>query len=392
MVKYLLTEKRIFKNWRELCEHLGEEYSKETTSKNALARKFRQYFDFEKVKGSQQIHITEVYDKIRPDFTTSGGPLPVVLYPSILSVLKQGEFVTKGKIAKRIHLCSDVIIDLYKDAEQWKKIAMWLNNYDETVCSNEHMLHKERENKRFKCISYYVSKIQSSYNKAFDGAMKKLQEKGFIEYENIDVIAIPKDYTQKIKEIIESKGVAGLQGRVFPWVYDKIVKELDFPENIMWEQVLEYILSDFELTDDFVKRTTEQEQEFIKELRQKACEYVKCQNEREVMSSSTWDMKKRSEYFKYINQELSKYNLKSFRAYHIKKVNSDIELDSNVIKKLNPLFYETMIKKNEVKLEKEFETKWAKSGNSRLTQKVYEDDKKKQSASFKRFADKFIKL
>ena len=160
----------------------------------------------------------------------------------------------------------------------------------------------------------------------------------------------------------------------------------------MWDQMLEFILIDYELIDNISRKATEQEQQFIKEIRQKACEHVECENEREVMASSIWDMKKRSEYFKYVNQELSKYNLKSFRAYYIKKVNKDIELDSNIIKKLNPLFYETMVKKNEKKLEKEFEEKWAKSGNSRRTQKVYADDKKKQSGSFKRFADKFIKI
>ena len=103
-IQYLLEEKREFKSFKELCEHLEVEYNGKTNSRRALERKFRQFFEFEKVKGKNAIIVTEVFDKIKPNFKSKGSSLPEFLDPAILMTLKEGEYITKTKIANEIKI------------------------------------------------------------------------------------------------------------------------------------------------------------------------------------------------------------------------------------------------------------------------------------------------
>ena len=189
-IKHLLGEKKEFKNWRELCEYLGGHYNGQTHSRRALEKKFRQFFEFEKVEGSNKIRITEIFDVMRPNFKSKGSQLPECLDPAILINLKSREYVTKAEIARRIKIASDDLINFYGNGDSWKHVVKWLNNYDEDFCENDKNLWSERNTKRFKRIGFYVNKVQSSYKKSFDGAMNRLQDMGLIIYDETRILSL----------------------------------------------------------------------------------------------------------------------------------------------------------------------------------------------------------
>lgn len=153
-IKYLLNDKKEFKNWKELCEYLGKKYNGQTNSRKALEKKFKQFFEFEKVEGSNKIRITKIFDKMKPNFKSKGSQLPEYLDPAILINLKSGEYVTKSEIARRIKIASDDLINFYGNGDSWKHVVKWLNNYDKDFCENDKNLWSQRNTKGFKLISF----------------------------------------------------------------------------------------------------------------------------------------------------------------------------------------------------------------------------------------------
>ena len=392
-VKYVLEEKREFKKFKELCDQLGEHYNGQTNSRKALEKKFRQFFEFEKVKGTNKIVVTEVFDKIKPNFKSKGSPLPEYLDPAILIKLKDGEHVTKAEIARRIQIASKDLINFGGKDDTWKNIARWLNNYNEEFCRNEKNLWSERSTKSFKRISFYINKVQNSYKSSIDGAMKRLQDMGLIEYEEMRVIAIPKDYFKKIREIVvtDSAGVKALKGKVFPWIYETIVEQLENSDCVDWENELKLILKNFDMEDDTKRKASDMEEKFLDNISNEICRAKEYKDLKELLAASCWDASIRRDYFKKYNETLSEYNIKTFKGYHISDVNNDVLVDMNAVRELNTVFYEQRLKSQKDSLEKEFEKEWNKTRFLKDKGRIgYKYDR--YNKSFEEFADKFIKV
>ena len=391
--KYLLGEKTEFKTFKELCDHLGEDYNGQTNSRKALEKKFRQFFEFEKVKGTNKIVVTEVFDKMKPNFKSKGSPLPEYLDPAILIKLEDGEHVTKTEIAKRIQIASKDLINFGGKDDTWKNIARWLNNYNEEFCRNEKNLWSERSTKSFKRISFYINKTQNSYKSSIDGAMKRLQDMGLIEYEEMRVIAIPKDYFKKIREIVvtDNAGVKALEGKVFPWIYETIVEQFENSDCVDWENELKLILKNFDMEDGTKRKASDMEEKFLDNISNEICRAKEYKDLKELLAASCWDISIRKDYFKKYNETLSEYNIKTFKGYHISNVNNDVLVDMNAVRELNTVFYEQRLKSQKDSLEKEFEKEWNKTRFLKDKGRIgYKYDH--YNKNFEEFADKFIKV
>ncbi len=390
-IKYLLSEKREFKNFRDLCNHLEVYYNGQTTSRKSLEKNFRQFFEFKKVEGTNKMVVTEVFDRIKPNFKSKGSPLPEYLDPAILINLKSNDYITKAEIARKMKIASDDLIDFYVDGNSWKNIAKWLNNYNEEFCGNEKNLWRERNSKNFKRISFYINKVQNSYKSSIDSAMERLQKMKLITYEEMRVLAIPDNYTKKLKETLIYGGVKALKGKIFPWIYDEIVEKIQVNDYMDWENDLMLILSDYDMIDGLKRKTTDIEEKFFDNITDKLCREKEYTDLRELLAASSWDMSIRRDYFKKFNETLSEYNVKTFKGYYISNVNSDVDVDMNVVAKLNDVFYKQRLKLEEESLKKEFEKEWNKThfldNKGRVGYKYDQYNK-----SFEEFAEKFIKV
>ena len=79
-----LKEGQVFKNRKELCVALNEEYYKQTKSKKAQDKRWKRYFDFDKIEGSNKIRIKKIYDIPKLHLSTQGGGLSQYCKPLLL--------------------------------------------------------------------------------------------------------------------------------------------------------------------------------------------------------------------------------------------------------------------------------------------------------------------
>lgn len=220
--------------------------------------------------------------------------------------------------------------------------------------------------------------------------MNRLQDKGLIIYKETRMISIPNDYTRYIKITMKNNGIEALKEMVFPWIYEDIVNGFKECEYIDTETVLEQVLSYYDMTDGIIRKASDKEEKFLNDIENKLTREKGYERFKELMAASCWDMSIRTDYFNKFNQELAKYNLKTFKGYHIENVNN-VEVDMNAVSKLNEVFYELRLKSEKKSLEEEFEKEWNKTHflkNERRIGRKYDQYNK----SFEEFAEKFIKL
>ena len=177
-------------------------------------------------------------------------------------------------------------------------MVRWINNYDADFCAKEENLWSYRNSKGFKQICFYVHKVQDSYKSSINCAMKRLKKKELIEYDEVTVLTIPKDYSMQIKSIIEGSdnGIKALKGKVFPWIYEDFINKSVEIDDPYWEIEVELILSDHGMIDGTQRNATKDEENFLDIISKKICEEEGCENFRELMAKSEWDMSKRVKY------------------------------------------------------------------------------------------------
>ena len=386
-IQYLLEEKREFKSFKELCEHLGVEYNGITNSRRALEKKFRQFFEFEKVKGKNKIIVTEVFDKIKPNFKSKGSSLPEFLDPAILSELKEGEVISNSQIAERIGITSKDIIKFYGNIKYWGAINIWLND----ICTIGDDLDEEKLERKFKAISYFVSNTHSSYNKMIEKSLERLKKKNLIDYEQGLMIYFPEDYIQNIKKTIEEYPTK-LKEVVFPWLYKDISKGVDISQYTDCEEYLEVVLGKNEIYKDTPRPVTKEEEHFINSIKKEVLKKYECKSETELMSSSRWDRNKRVSYYTAVNKKFSKYNIKVFKGYYIKAINEDVEYDKENRSEINAIFYNKMIHNNINICERRYRENLEKEKYPRLKDVELRRRKYFDIRFHKEFAGKFIKV
>ena len=345
-IKTTLKEGMEFKSWKALCEALDEPYSNQTHTKKSQERKFKQFFDFEKIEGTHGIRITKIFDDKQEDFASKGSRLPEVLDPAILSTLDEGKFITNSQIAKQIGLTSNEIINFYNDDECAKNIAMCMQNHDEDY--DEYALNKEIESKRFKTITFFVSMIQSSYKASFKSALDRLQNKGLINYKKVLAIQIPKDYEDHIMNTIDNHGICGLKDIIFPWIYEEIVKLADLYEfdKTLFKKELKSIIQTYGMSNNLLREAYEDEIGLYKQAKHKLLTTMGYETEKTFLAATCYEKRERSNYYLRLNKSLSKYYVKFYTAYHIQKVYNEFKrvAEGNEV---NEVFYNARIKSYE---------------------------------------------
>ena len=93
-----------------------------------------------------------------------------------------------------------------------------------------------------------------------------------------------------------------------------------------------------------------------------------------------------------INQKLSIYNVKTFKTFHIKKIKKDVDIDTSILNDVNKVFCQSVIKRNEKTLLKEFNEAMENANNQRLSQATFERELYDKEKPFRDFVDKFVKV
>lgn len=391
-IKYQLKVGMEFKNREELSNYLNEPYIIKTNPKKAQDKVWRQYFDFERIEGTQMIKITEVYDKVNVDFSTRGSSLPKVFDPALFLVLKDEEYITCSEIARRMNLADEAVIGFYNENEQWKTIANWLSDRYRIYNESADDLYRIKNMDSFKRTCFFISTIQNSYISKIDGALSRLEKKQLIENEKTMMISFPNDYTKNLIKIIRKKGIVDIAAHIFPWIYQAIEESLHIDDLGIWVEDFKMILSNFDIIDGLKREATTEEKAFIEDIKAQTDKEFGYDTSKEAYSASLWDMERRKAYFRSINQKLSKYNVKTFKAYHIKKLETQVEIDRKVLREVNEAFYQSIIRRNEKSLQREFDEAMMKVKNQRLSQPTLERELSDKEKPFRDFVDKFVKV
>lgn len=391
-IKHQLKVGMEFKNREELSYYLDEPYIIQTNPKKAQDKEWRQYFNFERIDGSQIIKITEIYDKAKVDFSTRGSSLPKVFDPALFLTLQDDEYITYSEIAKRMNLADKVLIGFYNENDNWKTIANWLSERYSIYNESSDDLYRIKKMDSFKRSSFFVSTIQNSYISKINGALNRLEKKQLISYKKTTMISFPYNYTNNLIRAIEKDGLDSMSNYVFPWIYDEIKDELTTYKFGTWKRKLKTVLSIYNMIDGTKREATTEEIELIEGIEAQTDKEFGYDTSKEAYSSSLWDMEKRQAYFRRINQKLSIYNVKTFKTFHIKKIKKDVDIDTSILNDVNKVFCQSVIKRNEKTLLKEFNEAMENANNQRLSQATFERELYDKEKPFRDFVDKFVKV
>ena len=205
------------------------------------------------------------------------------------------------------------------------------------------------------------------------------------------MISFPDDYTKNLIKIIRKKGIADIATHVFPWVYSAIEESIEIDELGFWIDDFKMLLQNFDIIDGLKREATIEEKAFIEDIKAQTDKEFEYDTSKEAYSASLWDMERRKAYFRSINQKLSKYSVKTFKAYHIKKLETQVEIDKKILREVNEAFYQSVIRRNEKSLQKEFDEAMMKVKNQRLSKPTLERELSDKEKPFRDFADKFVK-
>ena len=179
-IKSKLKAGDVFKNRKALCEHLGETYTSQTNPKKAQDRKWRKYFEFEKIEGTQQIRITEIHDKVKLDFSVKGGSMPKIIDPAILLYLTNtsDKYFTLTQLATSLMFCSTDVINFYNSPTVFKKLE------DKYVSPEK----GDAKDKKLNIMANFIAYTQSLYDSRLKNAIVRLNKEGIIRIKSVLLI------------------------------------------------------------------------------------------------------------------------------------------------------------------------------------------------------------
>ncbi len=335
----------VFKNRKALCEHLGEAYTSQTNPKKAQDRKWRKYFEFEKIEGTQQIRITEIHDKAKMDFSVKGGSMPKILDPAILLYLTNtsDKYFTLTQLATNLMFCSTDVINFYNSPTVFKKLE------DKYVSPEK----GDAKDKKLNILANFIAYTQSLYDSRLKNAIERLNRNKSIRTKSVLLIIDNKGFNDKITKLIERKKYDELKILIAPKVYDLIEKEIidtDIAENAYH---IYCRLNSLGITNDDVREALDGEVEFINDITSKVLEEYECSTEKEFYEKTGWKPRKRKEYHSKRNMLLKEHHLANFKAYKLEWIDregvSTIEDDMDDLQiKINSSFY-SAIKRNKLK-------------------------------------------
>lgn len=367
-IKSRLKEGEQLKNRKELCKRLGEEYYNQTNQKHAQDKRWNCFFEFEKIKGTQGIKITKIYDKEKCEFRAKGSIMPEFLDPAILLYIRKNKdvdsidlwkkYFTIAEIAVGVGICNEYVTKFYSSDKVYEELKRKYSSSSYSANEND------EESKTFKSMASCIPDVRNSYRNRITGSLGRLQRKNLIKIEPVTLITNQKDLNHRINYFINEKKYDEIKKLVAPSIYEEIETEIISKEEKPKECFIYETLANLGITDDRIRKATEIEKAYIKEIQTEVLRKYQCEDIRELYRKYALVPNMIKKYFAECNKRYKEYNIENFQAYEIKWVNSwknlQIEHELGELKgKVNEEFIkhyrQTMNKKIEKKAEKRFE-------------------------------------
>lgn len=226
-------EGEIISNYKELCVRMGEEV-KSSNSKKSQIKNWQRFMDIEKIEGTKQYLIKEIYKYPKAKESTERG-----IYVKLIEMILLCEFKKSGQ-----YTCH------YTKTQLFQKLGMINDNY----------LYKNREKGLQECskyediaywdIEHFMSRTSGKLHSILMSAFKSLSRRCVLNYEEQMIILerIPKEEEFK---------------QVFKELQDK--EEIDIEER--WEDPRKkYFLKKKEANKEEIKIVLETQSEVLKEM------------------------------------------------------------------------------------------------------------------------------
>lgn len=349
-IKYLLKDKREFASFRELCEYLGEHYNGQSRTRDSLSKKFRQYFEFEKITNSHKIVITEVFDKKKENFSTTGGSLPKYLDPAVLTNLNEGEHVTTQQIEGRLSILEDDIIKFHQEEPAKRRIAKKLDKVNEIERDLEDWFEAAQKTKEYRQLNTLISITNHLLKDRIDGSLDRLKRKKIIDFEHGYVINFNRNYSSKIIDLVANEDYTKLKECTFPHIYDLIMEIVHTAkEEYMGNSTEDCIVhSNIQILlksdDNETRMANDEETTFIEEIYNQVLKEKKYKNIQALHKQNEGKYNVVQDYYNSVKEKLAKYNVSVFKGYHITRVNNKIEVNEEDVSRLKDEFLKELRK------------------------------------------------
>lgn len=331
-VKSKLKEGDIFKNRKALCEQLEVPYTNQTNPKNSQDKKWRQYFDFEKVKGTQKLRITKVFEYEKVDFSTKGSPMPEYLDPAVSLYLmdkymasEDKSYVTISDVAEAVGICSQYVTKFYSSDAIYNELR---RKYSSS--SN----NKDNESKMFKIMAGYVNKARSSYKGMIGGSLDRIEKLGLIKAKEVTLIKSEK-LNYKICRLIEHEKYEDIKKLVIPSIYAKIQENIISKDEKDEPYFKEAELCRIGIKDDELREASLEEKQFIETVNNDVAKKYGCTTMQEFLNENARNPGITKKFFNECNKRCAEFNVEYFKAYRLDWCNCKIA--SRVERKLDDL-------------------------------------------------------
>lgn len=185
--KELLEVGQVFKSYKELCNHLGENV-KTSNSKKAQEKEWNRYFSFKKI-GRYSLEILELHEEPKNKIDNRKGGNNTVKYidkleHAILLMLSKVEddkvsvFLSKNKLLKSLNVVNDNYVD---------------SKYRQSKLSNIVKISK------YEIEDFYQSSDSLLYRN-IEAALKRLRRKSLLIYESVLTVGYVETYVDTNKD------------------------------------------------------------------------------------------------------------------------------------------------------------------------------------------------
>ncbi len=393
----------VFKNRRKLCEFLNEKYAKQTNSKKAQDKKWKQYFNFETIEGSQEIQVTEIYEKPQINFATKGGAFPEKLTPAVLKCLTTNKPITNNRIAKALRLTRDEIIYFSKGLQGQYGFAKLM--YETRNPENKDMATKDDlediiNGQEMKIYSQYITKTTQSYKSRISTAMGNLDKFGIIDYYEGYIINHRPNYFKFTSEYVckdKQKGKINLAKYAIPSDIDMInycIEECEHFHGKNWDaENLEDVMKNY-FSEPYSnpKTASPDDEKLIKKIHKKVAVELGYENEKQLMQKALWNTTITRTYYEKLNDEFNEYGISIYKGYYVYSIRKDkIDFEFYNEENLNHIFCEIMRKRFYDKANADYTNDLAQAKVPSMAEAGLRRKKGKELAMINNFVDKYLK-
>ena len=286
---------QIFKNKKQLCEHLGQDYISNKTASGAQTKEWRRYFEW--VKDGQKIIITDIYDAPldKNDGRVKNGTQKYQQYIEDILLAYMDSEINKNTNNHNIDGCND-----YQFVFTLNGLALLCNMVNKRyVAKNIDMVLIDASYSKFN-IKDFFSRTELKFSLIINNALQNMEKRKIINYNK--VLVIEKDGEKRVANIHDENDYLNMEKlaltlmnyssiiEVFIYnktkeyysIVDKVIKE-----NLGWDKCYRaYVINlnnrSIDLEKDYLQKTNQQNK---LELNQKLTDFFKNQSKNKYIKS-----------------------------------------------------------------------------------------------------------